>query len=157
VKLEHLRQGRLSVEQYYLQVDQFIQKAGGVTDAQIISILERNLNSALINKMYGLEEVPGMYMEWKVHSTNYNNIWRRRQELGSPAEVRRRTLTNATPRKENLGELMDVNSGRQHLKGTKCYSCGGMEHLAQNCQGQKEVQSLEEKENSKEDFPGGKL
>jgi hypothetical protein len=100
------------VEQYYLQVDQLTQKVGGITDTQVISILERNLNSVLIDKMYGLKEVPGMYMEWKVHiNNNYDNIWRRRKELGSPTiEVRRRTLTTVMPKKENLGEPMDVDS-----------------------------------------------
>jgi hypothetical protein len=80
-------------------VDQLIQKARGVTDAQVISILERNLNSALINKMYRLKEVPGMYMERKVCNSNYNNVWRRRKGLESPSEVRRRTPM--TPRKED--------------------------------------------------------
>jgi hypothetical protein len=39
--------------------------------------------------MYRLEEVPATYVEWKVCSINYDNVWRRRKDLGSPAETRK--------------------------------------------------------------------
>jgi hypothetical protein len=156
VKLECLRLGSLSAKQYYLQVDQSIQKARCIMDAQIISILERSLNSALIDKMYRLEEVLATYLKWKVHSTNYDNVLRRRKELGCPVETKRLILATM-PWREHQGEPMDIDARRKRLEGVKCYACGGMGHLAWNCQGQKEVWGLEGKENSKEDFPEGNL
>jgi hypothetical protein len=65
-------------EQYFLHMDQLIQKAGGTTDIQLIVILEKNLSRGLIEKVFSTEEVPTTYHEWRQRAINYNNIWRRR-------------------------------------------------------------------------------
>jgi hypothetical protein len=69
-------------EQYFLWMGQLIQKAGITTDPQLIMILEKNLSGGLINRIFSAEELPMTYQEWKVWATNYDNMWRRRWELG---------------------------------------------------------------------------
>jgi hypothetical protein len=68
--------------QYFLQMDQLIQKAGETMDVQLIAILEKNLSRGLIDKIFSAKEAPMTYQEWKRWATNYDNVWRRRQEQG---------------------------------------------------------------------------
>jgi hypothetical protein len=49
------------VEQYFLQMDQLIQKAGITTDLQLIMILKKNLSGGLIDRIFGIEELLRTY------------------------------------------------------------------------------------------------
>jgi hypothetical protein len=119
-------------EQYFLHMDQLIQKAGRTTDAQLIVILEKNLSEGLINKIFSAEEVPMTYQEWRQWAINYDNVWHRRWELGKRS-TEAHQLAPHTQVTESDDMDFDSTKTRHWTENVTCFACGKKGHFAWDC------------------------
>jgi hypothetical protein len=81
-ELEMLRQDRRTAEEFFFHFEQAARKAGYREghEGYLISLLERNMNSALVDKVYQSTPLPQEYGEWKEKLIELDQLWRRREE-----------------------------------------------------------------------------
>ena len=158
-RLETMRQDQRPAEEFFMEFEQVFQQAGYSTpvhDTFLISTLERNLHPALVDKIYGLEQLLTRYEEWCDKATNFDQLHRRREERkkalrtfwsnpprGQGPTTTRVPAAEPTPCTATVpnsgggrtyggaGAPMDLDRARAMSRA--CYNCGKEGHIARNC------------------------
>jgi hypothetical protein len=156
-RLESLQQGTKSADEFFLEYEALARRADFTTsNPQFFgyhrSLLDRNLNAALVDKLYA-SDLPDDYTTFKKRVTQLDNLWRARQAQRRPNRPITRPQSagkggsSGTPRLEYEPEPMDIDRRQlpprfprlaphdreRLLREGKCFYCKEPGHLAVDC------------------------
>lgn len=169
-KMDHLKQGSRTAEEYITSFRE-IQADTGYNDPALVDKFAKGLNSALVDKIYNLPQMPISLKEWMEWSTRLDRQWRQRETLKKawrtnpepkplispkpPATSSTSTsippsLTTTTTlppqRSPRVPEAvpMEVDAGWKRSRPTTiCYKCRKPGHIARNCQSAVNINSMD--------------
>jgi Retrotransposon gag protein len=161
-KLNLLKQGSQSVDEYVAKFREYKDDTG-YNDAALVEHFEKGLNSALVDKIYALPEMPSTLKDWISWSTKLDRQWRQREVKKKAAGNFNTTKPNNTPRqtsnfapfvnppkavtpsKEPDVVPMEVDSGWRRVasKPIVCYKCRKPGHIAKHCVSSVDVNSMD--------------
>jgi len=164
-KMEKLRQGNHTADEYVASFRE-LQDETGYNDAALVEKFERGLNSALVDKIYALPEMPNTLKGWISWSTKLDRQWRQREAMkksfGSPVPSKQTDApyipyrarpsapapppfirpSPATPR-QSEPVPMDIDSSWQRVKPIVCWKCRKPGHRAANCNSSVSISNMD--------------
>jgi hypothetical protein len=150
-KMDQLKQGSHSVEEYVAKFKELASQTK-YNDAAHIEKFEKGLNSALVDKIYSLPEMPDTLTGWITWATKLDRQWRQREArkkaLGPPTPqkpFRSQPLPVKTPQvsREPAVVPMEIDSGKKRLGPMVCYKCRKPGHIARNCQSSVDISTMD--------------
>lgn len=150
-KMDHLRQGGKTADEYVASFRELISRTG-YNDAAHVEKFEKGLNSALVDKIYALPEMPSTLKEWVEWAMKLDRQWRQREankktvvgtSLPRQSKPILSTFTTSPPIKKGSDIVpMEIDSGRR--RGPLiCFKCRKPGHIAMNCQSKVDVRSMD--------------
>jgi hypothetical protein len=149
-RLETLKQNKKTTEEFFLEFDELAKKAGYKNghDEYLVSLLEKNLNQSLVDRIYQAENLPSNYKGWKDKATALDRLWRRREERkravqsfwslqdeskGQNKPGRKEVGSQSSARTYGgAGEPMVIDRAGARREG-RCFKCGQLGHRAFEC------------------------
>jgi hypothetical protein len=133
-----MHQGKDTVQDYLDKFDRLARVANFDDDCMRISLAESRINTPLLEKLYGMEEVPNTWEKWCEKAVLFDDQWHRVQEIKKGRNPMYSTQKKDAPRKpfgvtSGLGAPMDLD---QQKAQKKCFKCGKPEHMANECCGE---------------------
>jgi hypothetical protein len=160
-KMDLLKQGSNSADQYISSFRE-IKDDTGYNDSALVEMFERGLNSALVDKVYNLPEMPTTLQGWFQWSSKLDRQWRQREakkktftlassqkpsSVVKPARAFTSTFPSHTQSPPNTQSRdvvpMEVDSGWKRVKSIMCYKCRKMGHIAANCPSSVNINSMD--------------
>jgi hypothetical protein len=150
-KMDQLKQGNHPVEEYVASFKALTSKTK-YNDAAHVEKFERGLNSALVDKIYSLPEMPTTLAGWMAWATKLDRQWRQREArkktVGSPPTPRQFkpiTPPSRTPQAAKEPDVvpMEIDSGRKRIGPLICYKCRKPGHIARNCQSPVDIRVMD--------------
>ena len=143
-RFDALVQGKDPATDYFMKLEQLAAAACVKIheDVQVISQVERGLNSVIVDKIYSSGDMPYSYESYKTQAIAIDELWRRRQEM-KQAEGRTRPVVRDDWRDRGKPKpfekartrdpnAMEVDASKARL-GRLCYLCGQPDHIAKDC------------------------
>ena len=171
-KMELLKQGASTADEYITSFKE-LQVDSEYNDAALIEKFEKGLNTALVDKIYGLPSMPKNLKEWMEWASKLDRQWRRREikkkAFAVPTSVKQ-PLPLSKPSKPtynppNLPRLpvstslpsnpipqaskgpdvapMEVDSGWKKVKSPICFKCRKPGHIAKFCTSSVDINSMD--------------
>lgn len=147
-QLESLTQGSTTAPEFFQKFDQYQKKAGYMRgyDTMLISLLEKNLNQMIVDRIYAISPLPTTYKAWKTKATELDALRIRHLEQKNRRTVlptpKRSEPTPTTPREykrdstgktfTGQGQPMDTDRAKAKAAGA-CYRCGKTGHMQAQC------------------------
>lgn len=155
-KMEHLKQGNQTADEYVAKFRE-LKDDTGYNDAALMDRFEKGLNSALVDKIYALPEMPQNLDHWVLWATKLDRQWRKREtrrKAGGTSPVAKQLTRSSTPtsvpppRSPALTQLtqvvpMEVDAGKKNFKSILCYKCRKTGHIARNCPSTVNINSMD--------------
>jgi len=166
-KMEQLAQGSRSADEYITAFKE-LKDDTGFNDTALVAKFERGLNSALVDKIYGLDHMPHDLAGWMKQASKFDRQWRQREvrkkiagslsskPSSSPFKVFKSTFPSATinqPSQASQPSLqvkqpdvvpMEVDSGWKRItKPIVCFKCRKSGHMARDCQAKYDINSMD--------------
>lgn len=154
-KMEHLKQGSQTAEEYVAKFRE-IKDDTGYNDAALVDRFEKGLNSALVDKIYALPEMPNTLNHWIEWATKLDRQWRKREVrkkavATSAVSKQLKPLTPAniiSSKPSTVPQLpqvvpMEVDAGKKNFKSIVCYKCRKTGHIARNCTSTVNINSMD--------------
>lgn len=155
-KIDHLKQGNQTAEEYIAKFRE-LKDDTGYNDTALMDRFEKGLNSALVDKIYTLPEMPQTLDHWGLWATKLDRQWRKREtrkKAGSTSPVAKqltRSLTPASappPKSSAISQLpqivpMEVDAGKKNFKSIVCFKCRKTGHIARNCTSAVNINSMD--------------
>lgn len=169
-KMDLLKQGTHTADEYVTSFRE-LQKDTGFNDAALVEKFEKGLNTALVDKIYALPEMPETLEEWIKWASKLDRQWRRR-------EVKKKTFANSTPARSSASSNfklskpspsstppsvpsqtsttpvaqaaktsdivpMEVDAGWKKAKSPVCFKCRKPGHVAKFCTSSVDINSMD--------------
>ena len=136
----------------------------GYNDAALIEKFEQGLNSALVDKIYSLPEMPTTLEEWISWAIKLDRQWRQREankkafgqsQTKSMVSTPKPTKVFPTivpsvpttqapaPVKQSDVTPMEVDSGWKTVRPLICFKCRKLEHKTNKCQSKFNINSMD--------------
>lgn len=161
-KMEHLKQGSHTADEYVASFRE-LQEDTGYNDAALVEMFERGLNSALVDKIYALPQMPSTLSDWTLWATKLDRQWRQREvkkksfgnssfskQATSPPKPSKPFTPTPTPFtrppptvKESEPVPMEVDSGWKTVKPIICWKCRKPGHVASKCRSTIDINSMD--------------
>lgn len=151
-KMDQIRQGSRSADEYVAEFREMTSKTG-YNDQAHVEKFEKGLNSALIDCIYSLPEMPVMLKEWMEWAMKLDRQWRQREAhkkaLGNPStNIPRRLhpplpVLPQQPKRSPDVVPMDVDSGKSTRPPLVCYKCRKPGHIARHCRSALDVRQMD--------------
>jgi hypothetical protein len=155
-KMEHLKRGNQTADEYIAKFRE-LKDDTGYNDAVLVDRFEKGLNSALVDKIYALPEMPQTLDCWVLWATRLDRQWRKREtrrKAGgtSPIAKQLTRLSTSTsmppPRSPAVTQLpqvvpMEVDAGKKNFRSILCYKCRKTGHIARNCPSTVNINSMD--------------
>jgi len=150
-KMDQLRQGSHSVDEYVASFKELTSKTK-YNDAAHVEKFERGLNSALVDKIYSLPEMPVTLAQWITWATKLDRQWRQREarkkvsnSSSTPKPFKSLSPIAKNPQgpKEPDVVPMEIDSGKKRFGPLICYKCRKPGHIARNCQSSVDISAMD--------------
>jgi Retrotransposon gag protein/Zinc knuckle len=174
-KMDKLSQGSMLADDYIAKFRE-LQHDTGYNDAALVEHFKKGLNTALVDKVFTLQEMPTTLKGWEQWASKFDRQWRQRQaekktltgppnqKVTTPTHSPKPFSTNPTTyeRREPVVVPMEVDTGRKNRPRLICYKCRKPGHMARDCQSSVDIGALDyeglkahfeqNEEKSKKDF-----
>ncbi|EGN96638.1 hypothetical protein SERLA73DRAFT_75519 [Serpula lacrymans var. lacrymans S7.3] len=134
-----LKQGSKTARDVFLEFDSLQRRAGYRDDSILITLLKRNMNYTLVDKLYVSGLPPSRYKEWRKLLLNYDQIWRKtekqkkgyfgqtertgaRKEDGGGKKAHSGTKDRTGTVYSGAGQPMEIDKARYRKEGL-CFKC----------------------------------
>jgi hypothetical protein len=169
-KMDLLKQGTHTADEYVASFNE-LKKDTGYNDAALVDKFEKGLNSALVDKIYSLPDMPTNLKDWIKWATKLDRQWRQREAQKKLATVSKPQQASSgvksfprsslpPPRtfqptpvtmssqtvpvtKEPDVVPMEIDSGWKKVKSITCYKCRQSGHIARNCPSNNSINSVD--------------
>ena len=155
-KMEHLKQGNQTADEYIAKFRE-LKEDTGYNDAALVDRFEKGLNSALVDKIYALPEMPQTLDHWVFWATKLDRQWRKREtrkKAGSTSPIAKQLTRSSTPasapppRSAVATQLpqvvpMEVDAGKKNSRSIVCFKCRKTGHIARNCTSAVNINSMD--------------
>ncbi|EGN93948.1 hypothetical protein SERLA73DRAFT_156074 [Serpula lacrymans var. lacrymans S7.3] len=141
-----LKQGNETAQAFFERFEEKKRWAGytnRMNEEFLVSLLRRNMNKPLVDRVIYGGHIPRDYQEWKRELIRMDYIWREREKEKKGSEIGKRT--NSEQKKEGEkkrdgtgytytgnGEKMEVDKAKFRTEG-QCYRCGEKGHRSFKC------------------------
>ncbi|KIJ34513.1 hypothetical protein M422DRAFT_263484 [Sphaerobolus stellatus SS14] len=150
--------------QLYVASFNELKKDTGYNDEALIDKFEKGLNSALVDKIYNLPEMPTTLKGWIQWATKLDRQWRQREakkkvattpttrqvspSFKPPARTFQPTPAPAPSQtafvtKESDVVPIEIDSGWKKVRSIICYKCRKPGHIAKNCPSSVDINSMD--------------
>lgn len=160
-KMDRLHQGSQTVDEYVSKFRE-LKSDTGYNDAALVEKFKKGLNQGLVDRIFGLQDMPTTLKDWETWSSKFDRQWRQRQaekkafsdrtnpgsstqKQAGPTHTSKPTssLQPSYVKKEPDVVHMEVDSGRKNRPRIVCYRCRQPGHIAKNCQFSVDIGSLD--------------
>ncbi|EGO02677.1 hypothetical protein SERLA73DRAFT_150332 [Serpula lacrymans var. lacrymans S7.3] len=150
---EKEREGRMRAHQAAERVEEeaadLRRKAGYKDDFILITLLKKNMNYTVVDKLYVSRLPPNRYKEWRKLLLNYDQIWREREKekkgyfgqmerTGTRKDDRgsKKAYSGTKDRTRTVytgaGQPMEIDKAKYRKEGL-CFKCGVKGHIRKFC------------------------
>lgn len=160
-KLAQLKQGNQTADQYVASFREWKDDTG-YNDAALVEQFKKGLHSALVDKIYGLSDMPTTLEGWITWALKFDRQWRQREEMKKllVQSHTKPTVSSAKPLKSFQASMpspkpshqlepkpdvvpMEVDSGWKSIKPLVCFKCRKPGHRAANCRSKFDINSMD--------------
>ncbi|EGN98310.1 hypothetical protein SERLA73DRAFT_35008, partial [Serpula lacrymans var. lacrymans S7.3] len=141
-----LKQGNETAQAFFERFEEKKRWAGytnQMNEEFLISLLRRNMNKPLVDRVIYGGHIPKDYQEWKKELIRMDYIWREREKEKKGSETGRKPYSEQKKEGEKKrdgtgytytgnGERMEVDKAKFRTEG-RCYRCGEKGHRSFEC------------------------
>ena len=119
---------------YVAQFKILAMRAGITETNALVEYFQRGLKPALLNRIYGMNQLPSTMEEWYSAAIRLDNQYRRlRSMLGRTNNSTRSDKQDSSGKSSvNIKRLTDEQAA-EYRKDGRCFRCGNKGHISRNC------------------------